>query len=125
GKQATTGYQRPPEAIASIIDAPSTPGVSINSKGDWMLLLERAGYPSIEELAPPESRLAGLRINPATNGQSRATFINNIKLKQVNGGQEFELAGIPQNAQISYVTWSPDEKQIAFTITKANGIELW
>jgi dipeptidyl aminopeptidase/acylaminoacyl peptidase len=124
-KDATSGYQRPPETIASIIDAPSTPGVSINSKGDWMLLLERAGYPSIEELAQPESRLAGLRINPATNGQSRASFINNIKIKQVNGGQEFAISGIPQNAQISYVTWSPDEKQIAFTVTNASGIELW
>ncbi|QCR24705.1 prolyl oligopeptidase family serine peptidase [Pontibacter sp. SGAir0037] len=125
-KQGTDiGYQRPPEAMAAIIDAPSTPSVSMNAKGDLILLLERAGYPSLEELAQPESRLAGLRINPATNGQSRASFINNIKVKQVNGGQEFQVNGLPQNAQISYVTWSPDEKQIAFTVTKANGIELW
>ncbi|MHC2990754.1 aminoacyl peptidase [Pontibacter sp. HJ8] len=124
-KDVNIGYQRPPEAMAAIIDAPSTPGVSINSKGDWMLLLERAGYPSLEELAQPENRLAGLRINPATNGQSRASFINNIKLKQVNGGQEFQISGLPQQAQISYVTWSPDEKHIAFTVTKATGIELW
>ncbi len=120
-----TGYQLPPKVMADIIDAPATPSVSINSKGDWMLLLESAGYPSIEEVSAPESRLAGLRINPATNGQSRGNYYNNIKLKQVNGGQEFAIAGIPQNAQISYVTWSPDEKYIAFTITKGNGIELW
>ncbi|MBC5775366.1 S9 family peptidase [Pontibacter sp. KCTC 32443] len=118
-------YQRPPQTIADIIDAPATPGVSINAKGDLMLLLERPGYPSIEELAQPESRLAGLRINPATNGQSRTSSISNIKIKQVKGGQESQITGLPKNARLSYVTWSPDEKYIAFTNTVANGIELW
>ncbi|NDK55031.1 S9 family peptidase [Pontibacter fetidus] len=118
-------YQRPPQAIASIIDAPATPTVSISAKGDLMLLLERPGYPSIGELAQPESRLAGLRINPATNGQSRGSFISNIKLKQVKGGQESQITGLPENANLAGITWSPDEKYIAFTNTVANGIELW
>src|SRR5687768_7626354 len=121
GQDLNLSYQRPPQAIADIIDAPATPSVSINSKGDLMLLLERPGYPSIEELAQPESRLAGLRINPATNGQSRASFVSNIKLKQVKGGEETQLKGLPQNARLSYITWSPDEKYIAFTNTVANG----
>ncbi|MBJ6116813.1 S9 family peptidase [Pontibacter sp. BT310] len=125
GQDLNISYQRPPQTIADIIDAPATPSVSINSKGDLMLLLERPGYPSIEELAQPESRLAGLRINPATNGQSRASSISNIKVKQVNGGQESQIKGLPQNARLSYITWSPDEKYIAFTNTVANGIELW
>ncbi|GAB3200426.1 S9 family peptidase [Pontibacter aydingkolensis] len=125
GQDTNIGYQRPPQAMADIIEAPSTPGVSISSKGDWMLLLERSGYPSIEEVSAPESRIAGLRINPATNGQSRSSFSNGLKLKQVNGGQEFEIKGLPKNAQLSYVSWSPDEKHIAFTNTIDNGIELW
>ncbi len=118
-------YQRPPKAIADIIDAPATPLVNINSKGNLMLLLERPGYAGIDELAQPESRLAGLRINPATNGRSRGSFISNIKLKQVNGGQESQLSGLPQNARLGNITWSPDEKYIAFTNTVDNGIELW
>ncbi|MBB6610939.1 S9 family peptidase [Pontibacter sp. Tf4] len=125
GQDLSISYQRPPQAIADIIEAPATPSVSINAKGDLMLLLERPGYPGIEELAQPESRLAGLRINPATNGQSRGSSISNIKVKQVNGGQETQIAGLPQNARLSYITWSPDEKYIAFTNTLENGIELW
>ena len=58
------GYQRPPEEIAKLIDAPSTPSVSIDSKAEWMLLMERPGYPSIEEVAAPELRIGGTRINP-------------------------------------------------------------
>lgn len=71
GQDANSGYQRPPETIAAIIEAPNTPSVSISAKGDWMLLLESPGYPSIAEVSAPESRLAGMRINPATNGPSR------------------------------------------------------
>mgnify|MGYP005748810847 FL=1 len=125
GQDTNIGYQRPPKAIADIIEAPATPSVSLSAKGDWMLLLESPGYPSIEEVSAPESRIAGLRINPATNGQSRGNYYNGLKLKQVNGGQEFEIKGLPKNAQLSYVSWSPDEKYIAFTNTIANGIELW
>ena len=125
GQDTNIGYQRPPKDMADIIEAPNTPSVNINSKGDWMLLLESPGFPSIEEVSAPESRIAGLRISPATNGQSRGGYYNNLKLKQVKGGQEFEIKGLPQNARISYVTWSPDEKSIAFTNTTANGIELW
>ncbi|WP_299824330.1 prolyl oligopeptidase family serine peptidase [uncultured Pontibacter sp.] len=125
GQDTNIGYQRPPQAMADIIDAPSTPSVSLSAKGDWMLLLESAGYPSIEEVSAPESRIAGLRINPATNGQSRGNYYNGLKLKQVNGGQESDIKGLPASAQISYVTWSPDEKHVAFTNTVANGIELW
>jgi len=126
GNQDTNiGYQRPPEAMAAIIEAPATPAVSISAKGDWMLILERPGYPGIDEVAAPESRLAGLRINPATNGASRAAYFSAIKLKPLQGGEPAEIKGIPQQAKIGYVTWSPDEQHIAFTVTTGKGIELW
>ncbi|WP_287059252.1 hypothetical protein, partial [Algoriphagus sp.] len=63
-----TTYQTPPQAIADLVNAPSTPSVSFSKNGDWMMLLERADNPSIEELAQPELRIAGMRINPATSG---------------------------------------------------------
>ncbi|MDX5437664.1 MAG: S9 family peptidase, partial [Pontibacter sp.] len=93
--------------------------------GEWMLLLESPGYPSIEEVSAPESRLAGMRINPATNGPSRGYYYNGLKLKKVSNADEFGIKGLPQNARISNVSWSPDEKYVAFTNTKADGIELW
>jgi dipeptidyl aminopeptidase/acylaminoacyl peptidase len=118
-------YQTPPKAIADLADAPLTPLVSVNAAGEWMLLLERPGYPSIEELAQPELKLAGLRINPRTNGQSRSGSYNGLRLKNVQTGQEAPVAGLPDNPQVEHVNWSPDGKQIAFTITRPYGIELW
>jgi hypothetical protein len=56
-------YQTPPKAIADLVDAPSTPGVSVDANGVWMLLLKQSDLPSIAELAQPELRLAGPRLS--------------------------------------------------------------
>ena len=54
--QAPSGYQMPPKAIADLANAPQPPALRINSSREWMMLMERPGYPSIEELAQPELR---------------------------------------------------------------------
>lgn len=122
---AQEGYQRPPEAIAKLIDAPSTPAVRIDSKAEWMLLMERPGYPSIEEIAAPELRIGGTRINPATNGRSRQNPMTGLSLKNIKTGETFEFSNMPAKPAISNVSWSNDEKKIAFTNTVEDGIELW
>lgn len=123
--QNNQGYQRPNEVIAKLIDAPSTPSVSIDSKAQWMLLMERPGYPSIAEVAAPELRIAGTRINPATNGRSRTSHMSGLKLKSITDGKEHAFTGMPANPKIGNVSWSNDETKIAFTNTTDNGIELW
>ena len=120
--QNNQGYQRPNEVIAKLIDAPSTPSVSIDSKAQWMLFMERPGYPSIEEVAAPELRIAGTRINPATNGRSRLSHMTGLKLKSIADGKEFAFTGMPAKPQIGNVSWSNDETKIAFTNTTNNGI---
>ena len=119
------GYQRPAEVIARLIDAPTTPSVSIDSKARWMLLMEYPGYPGIEEVSAKELRIAGTRIDPATNGRSRRTHITNLRIKKVTTGEEFTFTGLPANARIGNVSWSNSEKRIAFTNTTSDGIELW
>ena len=123
--QVDTGYKVPPKEIADLVNAPQTPAVSVNAKGDWMLLMERPGYISIEELSQPELRLAGLRINPRTNGSSRGSNFVSLKIKSVQGDQEREIQGLPTNPLIQNVSWSPDGQKIAFTLLKDKGLELW
>ena len=55
-------YQMPAQVLVDIIDAPPTPGVYLSPDNEWLLLLQRPGYPPISEVAQPELRLAGLRI---------------------------------------------------------------
>lgn len=117
-------YQMPPKAIADIIDAPPTPSVNFSPDNQWMLIMDRASLPSIEELAQPELRIAGIRINPRTNGPSRTGFITKLTLKRVQDGKETKI-DLPENAKISNVNWSPNGKFIGFALTVETGIELW
>jgi dipeptidyl aminopeptidase/acylaminoacyl peptidase len=122
---AQTTYQTPPKAIADLVNAPSTPSVSFSENGDWMMLLERADNPSIEELSQPELRIAGLRINPATSGPSRGRGVKNVKIKMTRGGEEIQIKGLPANPSMGGFALSKDERFLAFTQTEANGISLW
>jgi len=118
-------YQTPPKAIADLVEAPLTPSVSFSRSGELMLLLERAGNPSIEDLAQPELRIGGIRINPATNGQSRAGSFHNVIVKSTRGGMQNNVTGIPSDPKLSNVSLSYDEKFAAMTHTTQTGISLW
>lgn len=123
--QEALKYQTPPKAIADLVNAPLTPLVSFSRSGDFMMLLERPGNPSIEDLAQPELRIAGLRINPATSGPSRSASFENVVIKMTRGGQEKKILGLPANPRLGGFTLSKDEKFVALTNTTATGISLW
>lgn len=123
--QAQTTYQTPPKEIADLVNALITPSVVFSKKGDWMMLLERAGNPSIEDLAQSELRVAGLRINPATSGPSRNGSVENLKIKMTRGGEEIQVKGLPSNPKMSGFSLSSDDKFLAFTQTEPTGISLW
>ncbi|GAA4408292.1 S9 family peptidase [Nibrella viscosa] len=123
--QDAAGYQTPPKALADLVNVPPTPTVSVTSKGDYLLIMERAANPTIAELSQPELRLAGLRINPANNGPSRVSYINGLTLKKLSGKDEVAIKGLPAEPRISYVQWSPDETQIAFAQSTDSKIELY
>ena len=95
--------------------------LSISADNQWLLLIGRSNLPSIEELAQPELRIGGLRINPRTNGSSRASFSKSLTLKSIESGEEYSIAGLPANPQISSINWSPDGNFIAFTHTTVKG----
>lgn len=123
--QDAISYQTPPQAIADLLLARPTPSVSIDSKAEWMLLSDRNSYPSVEELARPELRIAGLRLNPNNFSPSRQNFINNFTLQQISTGKTFTVTGLPANLLATDVSWSPDEKKIAFTSNTASQVNLY
>ncbi len=90
-----------------------------------MIFLYRDQFKSIAELSEEEMRLGGLRINPVTNINSRATYFNEIKVKSIEAEQASEVKGLPENPRLTNFSWSPDESKIAFTHTTNTGVELW
>jgi dipeptidyl aminopeptidase/acylaminoacyl peptidase len=118
------GYKQPPQNIMDVLNAPTTPQTVISPKKDVIALLEPLRYPPISELAQPMLRLAGLRINPNTNGQHRPFYVTKITLKNIADGKETPIA-LPPNANVISPNWSADGKYIAVGNQTPTGIELW
>lgn len=123
--QENITFQKPSQEILQLADFERAPSVSMSSNKEWMVLMYRNTYKSLPELNQDELRLGGLRINPNTNISSTASFINNIKIKKVVDKAETIVKGLPTNAMISNMIWSPDETKLAFTNTTETGNELW
>ena len=122
---ADDGYKMPPKSIIDLVDAPVTPNISLSPDKKHILILERSSLPSIEELSQPELRLAGLRINPFTNGRSRSNNYKSIIIQNINSGKQKKVKGLPKNSTISSVIWSPNGKQIAISLINGNQINLY
>ena len=118
-------YKLPPKDIADMLLAKPTPNVSIDDKAEWMLFTQGSNNPLVEELARPELRIAGLRINPANFAPSRQNFITDIYLKNIASGKEFKIVGLPSPLFAGSVSWSPNDKKIAFTNTTSNRVDLY
>ncbi len=107
-------YQTPPKDIMDLALAKPTPSVLIDNKAEWMLLLDRSDFPTIEELAQPELRIAGLRINPNNFSPTRSGSSTNIQFKNIKANKVFDIEGLPKELSASGVQWSPDQTKFAF-----------
>lgn len=122
---ASAGYQVPPKVIVDILDAAPTPTLIVAPNRRMVALLERKSMPALADLAEPIHRIAGARINPRTNGrQQRTGAATGITLKALAGGPDRKVL-LPAGVNAGDLSFSPDGKQLAFTNTKATGIELW
>jgi dipeptidyl aminopeptidase/acylaminoacyl peptidase len=122
-------YVLPPQHIVAAFDAEPLPQTLISPNKQVIALLKARSYPTIAELSQPMLRLAGLRVNPKTNGPHRAsglpgTGIYSIALRKIAGGAESNVT-LPPQARISHVKFSPDGSRLAFLNTKDDAIELW
>jgi dipeptidyl aminopeptidase/acylaminoacyl peptidase len=117
-------YQRPSQAIEGVLNAPATPSMSLSPARNYAIFAEPLRYPLIADLAEPMLRLAGLRINPRTNGPHLPVYYKKIVLKRLEDGTETAVA-LPPGARPGNLRWSPDGSRVAFTNTVADRIELW
>ncbi len=118
-------YQLPPRTLVALADVPPMPRVSFSSDGEWLLQMDVQEMPTVADLSQPELRLAGLRLNTVTNSPSRVTYVSTLWLRRLPDGKPLLVQGLPANARISNVQWSPDNSKLAFTHTSRNHMELW
>jgi len=117
-------YQKPPKVVSDVLESPPTPAVSVSPARDRFLEVEGLRHPPIADLAAPMLRIAGLRINPATNGRHHPARVVGLTLVNIADGKTTKLK-TPPNAYLSAPIWAADGKHFAFTNTVADGIDLW
>ena len=118
------GYQKPPKAILDVLNAPVTPRASVGRTRDVVLLYTPELYPPIADVARPFERLAGVRIDIATNGPHNPSRFDNLVLKKVADGSEIKVK-LPPGFFVSQPFWAPDGRHIAATHATDIAIELW
>jgi len=121
---ADARYRLPPKVVVDILDARPFPTVIVSPSRQHLALLDRPPMPGIAELSQPMLRLAGARIDPATNGPQRGQGIVAITFESVADGRTLPVV-VPPEPKLDPIGFSPGGQRLAFTHTKGNGIELW
>lgn len=122
--QSDLGYQSPPKLMADLVDAPRRPAAVVSDDRQWVALLQRPGAPGISELAQPEEKLAGLRINPAVFAPSRSRGYTAIELRSLQSDDKRPVTDLPEG-KVMNVTFSPDSQNLAFILETPEGLTLW
>ena len=112
--QDDISYQQPPREIYDLVMAQPSPGVTFDTKGEWMILMEKSSFPTIEDMAQPELKIAGMRMNPRNFGPSRSSYYVNLKIRNIKTGETFAVEGLPADLKATDIEWNPSESAFAF-----------
>lgn len=123
--QENITFQTPPQEILQLADADMPPSIITDRKAENAFLSYRSRYKTLNELAETELRLAGLRINPVTNINSRETFSEKITFYDLKTSKEQTIAGLPAKGRFSNQSWNSVQTKFAVTNTTEKGVELW
>ncbi|WP_394693364.1 S9 family peptidase [Hyphobacterium sp.] len=117
-------YRLPPQEIVDIVDAPSSPWTTFSPDRRHLLLIHRESLPPVAELARPMERLAGLRLDAATNGRHGPRTATGLSVIDVTTGEERAI-DMPDDVGLSNFDWSPDGRYAAFVVTQGSTLSLW
>jgi len=120
-----TSYQVPPKEILDIVDAPPTPWVIPSSDRQSLLVFGWNVLTPIAELAEPELRLAGQRIEPRLSGPSRTRPFTSLAIQSLSDRSLRPVKGFPASPKLINVRFSPSGKHVVMTSAGAKGWELW
>jgi dipeptidyl aminopeptidase/acylaminoacyl peptidase len=117
-------YRTPPPAIEAALTAPPIPVVAVGPRRRFLAIQTPLRYPPVADLARPMLRLAGLRIDPTTNGIHHASARMSLAFERIADGRVVNVA-LPPGAHLTALVFSPDESRFAVTNATPRGTELW
>jgi dipeptidyl aminopeptidase/acylaminoacyl peptidase len=111
--------------------APLPPFPLVSPRLDTILLVSWEQYPSIERVARPFLRLAGVRVEPKNHsrhdtqgGYGITPRARGFELVRVADGQQTPVS-LREDMCAGFPLWSTDGRRFAFVNTAAETVELW
>ncbi len=123
--QSPLPFQKPDPVIRELADAPRPPQGMVEPHGRILLLLQYEPFLQLEDLAQPELRLAGLRLNPRTHNRSRSRYYTGLTLQDLSTGRKIDIRGLPERLRLEDPGFSPDGQRLAFLEPEESGLKLW
>ena len=117
-------YEKPPAAIERVLDTPPVPEVSLVPGERYVAVTRPVRYPPVAQLARPMLRIAGLRIDPATNGIHHQRAVSALAFVRIADGKWLEVA-VPDGANVVAIAYNADGSRFAFANATRHGTELW
>lgn len=115
------GYREPSEVLKRLFLPPKTPSLTLSSDYRWLMYTGQPPLPSIQVLAWPEEKLAGLRFDPVLLAPSRLEFSFDLKAQALTTSSTSdavppELTDIPlppDSEGIRYLRFNPNPPEYA------------
>ena len=128
---ADAGYAVPPPELLKVLKAPPPPTPSADPTGQRLLLTTAQTYPSIERVARPYLKLAGVRLEPANRsrhdtpaGYGIPACVADFTVVDIASGKQTKVP-LPDGACPGQASWSPDGTRFAFQNVTSTSVELW
>lgn len=119
-------YQQPSAAIREALDAPALPRLLHSPDKQSLALLELRRFNSIEELARPTLRLAGLRFDAASGTPSPLLTLLRLRLRNLlNPDAPERTIELPHGGGFHSFAWSPDGQRFLLERRTELANELW
>jgi len=119
-------YQQPSAAVREALDAPALPQLLVSPDRQTLATVELRRYSSIDELARPVLRLAGLRFDPASDAPQTLTPILRLKLRSLlNPDAPERVVELPGGGVFHSFAWAPDGRRFVLLRRMEQNSELW
>ena len=119
-------YQQPSPEVRAVLDAKGLPSHVLSPDQRTLGIVELRRYRQVAELARPILRLAGKRIDAASNGPQLTPVIESIRLRELTQiDAPTRNVPLPLGGSFYQMRWSPDSQHFLLNRRTPQATELW
>ena len=116
--------QQAPEPIHSLLQNQRPPMATVGVNKQWVYEYQRPNMPTLQDLQAPIERLAGMKLDPTTNGRSRDRYYIGLSRFNLKGKKRQELQ-LAEGFRFTSFSTSPSGDHAFLIALNDSGYNLW